>query len=270
MSRDPSNQADRADKYDLYQRSVQEPEVEVKFFRRVFRRMFGREPEVLREDFCGTAAVCCEWVKRRRRGRAMGVDLDPEPVDWCERNNLTRLTPAARERVKLCVDDVRKVRGPKADVVAAQNFSFFGFQTRPALRQYFRAARRNLAAEGLFVLDMLGGPELQTEGEEEVTRKDHFDYVWDQLRFDPISHYTAFAIHFRFPDGSEMHRAFAYEWRLWTLPEVRETLLEAGFSRVDVYWEGTDRSTGEGDGVFRLRRSAEPDPSWVAYLVAVA
>ena len=36
----------------------------------------------------------------------------------------------------------------------------------------------------------------------------------------------------------------------------RELLLEAGFREVEVYWEGTDEETGEGDGKFRVRRHA--------------
>ena len=54
--------ADGADRYALYLDSVQEPSHEVSFFKRAFKKEFGREPVVLREDFCGTAAVCYEWV----------------------------------------------------------------------------------------------------------------------------------------------------------------------------------------------------------------
>ena len=69
--------------------------------------------------------------------------------------------------------------------------------------------------------------------------------------------------------SSELRRAFTYDWRHWTIPEVREALLEAGFSRVDIYWEGTDRATGKGNDVYTVRKTAEPDPGWIAYLVAV-
>ena len=47
-------------------------------------------------------------------------------------------------------------------------------------------------------------------------------------------------IHFEFTNGSRLKRAFTYEWRLWTLPEIRELLGEAGFSRSTVYWEDRD------------------------------
>ena len=65
-----------ADKYDLYIRSVQSPDVEVTFFDRAYRAQYGRRPMILREDFCGTAAVCYDWVKSAPGRTAVGVDLD--------------------------------------------------------------------------------------------------------------------------------------------------------------------------------------------------
>ena len=56
-------------------------------------------------------------------------------------------------------------------------------------------------------------------------------------------------IHFKFPDGSKIKRAFSYTWRLWTAPELRDMLLDAGFRNVTVYWEGED-DNGEGNGEF--------------------
>ena len=76
-----------------------------------------------------------------------------------------------------------------------------------------------------------------------------------------------FHIHFRCADGSTLEEAVTYDWRLWTLPEVRELLLEAGFQRADVYWEGEKR--GRPSGVYRRRVSADPDPAWVAYVGGV-
>ena len=55
--------ARRADRYALYQKSVQSPEHEVAFFRRVYKATYGHLPTLLREDFCGAGAVACEWVR---------------------------------------------------------------------------------------------------------------------------------------------------------------------------------------------------------------
>lgn len=261
-------QAQLADKYDLYQRSVQEPEHEVAFFDRVYRSLYKRSPSVLREDFCGTFAVCCEWAKKRGR-TAIGVDLDPEPLDWGREHNLSKLSEEAQQRVKLVRDDVRLTSRTKAHVLAAQNFSFWIFKTREALREYFAAVRKNLAKDGMFVLDMMGGPECLEEDHEDARVYSKFVYIWEQARFDPITHEGRWYIHFRFKDGSELPRIFRYDWRMWTLPEVRELLAEAGFSQSFVYWEGTDPKTGEGDDNWRRREHAPSDPAWIAYVVAV-
>ena len=260
-------QAQKADKYQLYQQSVQEPSHEVEFFDRVYGSLIGGKPRVLREDFCGTFAVCCEWVKKRDR-KAVGVDLDPEPLAWGIEHNLVKVPASARSRLELVREDVRKVMSPKADVLAAQNFSFWGFKTRDELRGYFQAARQNIKRKGIMVLDMMGGGECFEQEHEDIREFRNFTYVWEQARFNPIDHEGLWAIHFRFPDGSKLERVFRYEWRMWTLPEVRELLLEAGFSEAHVYWEGSDKD-GEGDGVWRRRTKADSDPAWVAYIVAV-
>jgi hypothetical protein len=251
-----------ADRYDLYQRSVQSPDHEAWFFNRIYKKTFGRDAQVLREDFCGTAAVCCEWVNRKPKRIAYGVDLDPEPLEWGLENNVSRLPEAAQERITLVAKDSLKIHGPKADVIAAQNFSFQFFMTRPDLLRYFKSAYRNIDKKGLFFLDMLGGSEVLEEDHEEVKKFQGFNYIWEQKNFNPISHICNFAIHFEFPDGSKLENAFTYHWRLWTIPEVRELLAEAGFSRSEVYWEGED-------DVFRKRENAPSDPCWICYIVGV-
>ena len=67
--------------------------------------------------------------------------------------------------------------------------------------------------------------------------------------------------------GSKLKKAFTYHWRLWTLPELRDMLAEAGFSRVHVYWQGSDED-GEPDGDFTVVETAENDPAWIAYIVS--
>ena len=58
----PQFSAATADKHDLYQRSVQDPEIEIAFLQRVYRKTFGRTPLSLREDFCGTALFCALFL----------------------------------------------------------------------------------------------------------------------------------------------------------------------------------------------------------------
>lgn len=269
MTRATALARSKPDKYALYQRAVQQPEHEVAFFSRVFRQYFGRPALHLREDFCGTAAVSCAWARSHPERCAWGIDLDAEPLGWAAQHNLASLTPAQRARVVLLQQDVRQPSRPRVDLVAAQNFSFFTFQRRELLRDYFTQARRQLAREGLLVLDLMGGPELLREGHRETRRVGGFHYVWEQHRFDPITHRCQFSIHFRLAQGRWLHHAFRYDWRLWTIPEVRELLTEAGFARSEVYWEGTAGQTGQGNGIYRRCAHAASDAAWVAYVAGI-
>jgi hypothetical protein len=257
------------DKYELYRLSVQDPEHEVFVFNRFFKDQFGRAPQSLREDFCGTASICAEWVRNHPERSAVGVDLDPEPLAWGKAKYIDALTPAEKARVKLVQGNVLTAKTPKADVLAAQNFSFWVFKTREQVLEYFMAAHDALHDEGVMVMDMMGGAKCHEDEYEETRRVKGFTYVWEHAKFDPITHDALFHIHFRFPDGSKMEKAFTYEWRLWTLPEIRELLAEAGFSKSEVYWEDSDKETGEGNGKYRRRAKAEADPAWISYLVGV-
>jgi hypothetical protein len=72
-----------------------------------------------------------------------------------------------------------------------------------------------------------------------------------------------------------MRRAFSYHWRFWNLPELRDLLLEAGFERVETWFEQTEESDrqGLGNGSFVLDESGETSSdcaAWVAYLIAFA
>ncbi len=262
----PKYTAKTADKHDLYQQSVQCPEADVAFIRRVFHKRFGRYPTHLREDFCGTAWLACEWVKAHRDNEAVGVDLDRPTLDWGRKHNLSRLSDEQAARVELIHGDVMKARTGRVDVVAALNFSYFLFKELDALVTYFRKARGALRPEGMLLLDAYGGWEAQ-QLVEESTPNNGFTYVWDQDDYNPVTDEAVCHIHFRFPDGSRMRRAFTYHWRLWTMGGVRDALQAAGFRDVEVYWEGTD-ADGDGNGVFRRQHRAENSAGWIAYVVA--
>jgi hypothetical protein len=260
-------QAQQADKYELYEKAVQMPEVDAALVERLFRKRFGRPAHRMREDFCGTAIFACEWVRRSPGHRAWAIDLDAVPLRSGRRRHAASLTPAQAARLQLIQGDVLRVTHEPVDVTVAFNFSYFLFPTRDELRRYFESARAGLAREGLLLLDAYGGADAQRV-QFEPRKVDGFVYIWDQHAFDPISHAVTNYIHFQFRDGSRLHRAFRYDWRLWTLPEIRELLGEAGFRETEVYWEGTDRETLEGNGVFRRCRRAPHDPAWICYIAA--
>ncbi len=258
-----------ADKFELYQLAVQSPEHDLAFAARHFRRERGREPLHMREDFCGTALLCATWVKGRKDRTAEGFDLDENTLDWGREHNLAPIGDAAR-RVKLHARDVRERGDKPADIRLAQNFSYNIFKTRDDLRGYFRAAYEGLAKDGLFAIDTYGGTESTEEMDEERKIEGGFTYVWDQARYLPGTGAYTCHIHFRFRDGSEMKRAFTYEWRLWSMPELKELLVEAGFRDVRSYFEQSNDSD-EGSGIYKRDEtgaSCTNCAGWVAYLLA--
>jgi hypothetical protein len=258
--------AELADPHVLYEQSVQAVDFEVEFLATTFRKLRGRKAKLLREDFCGTANAACEWVRVAKSHRAIGVDFDASVLEWGRNHHVARLKRGAQERIELREANVLDVRTEPADILVAFNFSYWTFRDRASLRAYFEKVREALVSDGLFFLDAYGGYEAFEEQEEETEYED-FTYVWDQALYDPVTGDAVCHIHFRFPDGSKLKQAFSYHWRLWSLPEIREVLAEAGFSRSTVYWQGTDED-GEPSGDFYPVEHGEADPAWIAYIVA--
>ena len=259
--------ASKADAHTLYQQAVQCVEAEIDFVDETFTKLRRRKAKHLREDFCGTANTACEWVRRRRTNRAVAVDLDAGVQEWGRRHNVEPLGRAA-SRIELVNADVLDVDRGGMDVVLAMNFSYWILDTRTRMRRYFEKVRGALVEDGVFFLDAYGGYGAFREMKER-TENDGFTYIWDQAWYDPITGRQRCHIHFRFPDGSRIRDAFVYEWRLWTLPEIREILEEAGFHDVTVYWQGTDEETGEGNGEFTPAEHGEADPGWITYITAL-
>lgn len=255
-------------KYYYYENSVQCPEVDIKFFNEKYKEIQKRKPYIFREDFCGTGFLSSEWVKQSPRHKAIGIDLDLEPLTYGKNNHMAQLTPQQQERLIYLNKDVLAPGNPKADIVAALNFSYFIFKSRKQLLGYFKAIYKTLDSKGVFFLDLFGGPESMTLLEEETEHKD-FSYYWDCDYFNPISHECTFYIHFKVKGEKRKRRkVFTYNWRMWTIPELKDLLAEAGFKKVYTYWEGDD-DDGGGNGEFHKTQEGENCESWVAYLGAV-
>ena len=264
--KDTPTMAEQADIHELYEQAVQSVDSEVEFLDETFEQLRGRKAVSFREDFCGTASASCEWVRSAPDRTAIGVDNESSVLEWGRKHRVARLKKADRPRVELRLDDVRTVETPPVDIVGAFNFSYFLFKTRDELRAYFARVREALNPDGVFFLDAFGGCE-GVDIQKEKTKLDGFTYIWDQAHYEPVTGRIVCHIHFKFPDGSRIKRAFTYDWRLWTLPEIRELLLEAGFSSARVYWEGED-DDGEFNGEFSETATGLPDPAWVVYIVA--
>lgn len=94
-----------------------------------------------------------------------------------------------------------------------------------------------------------------------------YSYYWDQDCFDPITNEAQFYIHFKRRGEAKRQEVFSYDWRMWSIPELRDLLVEVGFSATYVYWEGSDKN-GEGNGIFTRAERGEECEAWVAYIVA--
>ena len=257
--------AEKADKHILYEKAVQCVEAEIDFIDQTYLDLRGRRAISLREDFCGTANTSCEWIRRRKDNTACCIDIDPDVLDWGRQHHIAKLKPQQAGRIHLINDDVLKARTPLVDVVLAMNFSYWYLKNRRAMKQYYKKVYSALADDGIFFLDAFGGYEAFREMEES-TKYNGFTYVWDQSRYNPITGDALMHIHFKFKDGSRLKKAFTYDWRQWTLPELTEMLSETGF-KATVYWEGEDED-GEANGVFSPAIEAPADAGWVAYIVA--
>ncbi|MCA9302755.1 MAG: class I SAM-dependent methyltransferase [Phycisphaerales bacterium] len=259
-------------KHELYQLAVQNVEAEIDFIDAEFERLRGRKAVLLREDFCGTGNSSTEWIRRRSTNRAIGLDIDQPTLDWGVEHHVEPLSADQQARIQLINRDVLEPGDASgADCVLAMNFSYWLFKTRDELRAYFRAVHESIGEDGVFFLDHYGGSESMAEQEEEKEIDEgpgkRFVYVWDQHKYNPITGEMVARIHFKFPDKTKIKTAFEYHWRLWTLPELRELLHEAGFKNVNVYWEGEDED-GEGDGVYTPTLEGAADPAFICYISA--
>lgn len=257
------------DKYAYYTWAVQSPKYEAQFLRNTYRTHRKKLPKILREDFCGTFALCCEWVKLSPDHQAIGVDFDPEPLDYGRSNRLSKLKKAQASQISLHEQDVTKAKLPPADLVCALNFSYFCLKQRKDMLRYFSRVYSSLRTDGVFILDCFGGSQCYEANMEETYHEEkEFSYFWDQENFNPIDQGAEFSIHFKRKREKRRNSVFHYDWRLWSPAELKDILADAGFSQTLVYWEGTTRK-GEGDGVFKPQKIGEECEAWVAYLVAL-
>lgn len=260
--------AAQADRHELYEEAVQDPENEVAMVQRNYKRIRKKSAMTLREDFCGTAVFSVQWAKTDPKRQAWGLDLDRPTLDWGIAQHVEAAGPEVASRVHLSCKNVLDGLPKKVDVCCAFNFSYWIFHQRVQVIEYFKAARRGLKKDGLFFLDAMGGTEVpQTDNN--AREEEGFVYRWEHVSFDALTNNLRCAIHFEFEDGSEIENAFFYDWRLWSLPEVKEMLLEAGFSAVRFLWEREDED-GDGTGRYFEPKRVDNEGLWWAYIVAEA
>lgn len=237
------------DRFDLYELCVQSPRHVSAFLRGVH----PGSPSVLREDFCGTAAVSRRWIldarRNEERARAVGVDIEPEVI--AKAAALGMRDQAGADLVLRCEDCLAAGVDDRdaCDVVFVGNFSIGYISTRDALVRYMKASRRRLErgnsgfGGGVMACDTYGGASAFKLGGFERRHpsrgREVIHYVWNHELANPTTSMVENSISFRVEvDGEiveEHPRAFVYRWRLWSIAELRDAMAEAGFARSHVY-----------------------------------
>ncbi len=254
-------------KYKFYEEAVQSHDNDIDFINTTYKKIVGEKPLTFREDFGGTAAMACDWVKQSEKHEAWGIDLDHEPQAYGVECHYSKLNEEQKTRMHYINGNVLDNYEFKTDTIAAFNFSYFIFKERKQLLEYFKKVRAGLNENGLFFMDIFGGTECYDVLEEE-TEYDDFHYYWDCDYFNPINNQVLYYIHFKDKeDKMKYERVFTYDWRQWSIQEIREILEEAGFSNSWLYWE-EDGDDGEGNGEFYPSEEEENCESWVCYIVA--
>lgn len=262
------------DPFDCYELCVQSPAHTVDFL----RAAHARDPVTLREDFCGSAAIARHWILSHRalsavRPLAIATDLDPAAL------SAARCRAAAAGIGDYQLSLVRadcfapSPPPPIADIVFAGNFSLGYAHDRAALLTYLRHARTSLPPGGLFAADAYGGPALHLRGGSTRTKLHPLDpallvySVWRREPIHPRTNLVTNTLSFRITRSgdliAEYPDAFTYRWRIWSLPELTDALLEAGFDTFQFH-DGLDFPSSPA-------RVAPPDalpPDWVVLLTA--
>lgn len=245
-------------RYDLYELAAQAPEAEARFLRAVH----GGAPETLGEDFAGPCGIARAWIRLDDHHRALCTDRDPEPLEHARERVTRDLGAEALRRIEFHAADVREARG-RCDVIASLNFAMGELHTRAELLTYLRHALARLHPRGILVCDTYAGPDALIPGSyEQRIDSPHgaIHYTWRQVEADPLTHRVRNAMDFRLPGGVRMREAFTYDWRLWTIPELRDAFREAGFPRTQVYTALAHAHTESGDPIVIPALDDAPDP----------
>lgn len=246
------NAAGELSTHDLYELCVQSPRHLVP----LVRAIHGGSCDVLGEDFAGTAALSHAWVAADASARAIAVDNDAEALAY----------RGDHERIEKIESDVLAVDAP-CDAIFVGNFSIGYWHTRSDLVAYLTHARERLASSTapdghdgspVFICDTYGGETAYLTGE---VHRDHWitegphkgkrvRYTWEQREADPLTGMVTDVCHFRVDQGGmielELYDAFVYRWRLWSVPELRDAMAEAGFTSTEIYDKTPDAMDEDG------------------------
>lgn len=263
------------DVFDCYELCVQSPRHVSAFL----YALHGGAPLVLREDFSGAAAASLRWIRDGlARGdadtRALAVDLDGAALERAR----AKAGSAAHALRLVRADCLETTDREPCDVAWVGNFSIGYLHTRADLMRYLRATRERLAlgnggfGGGVLALDTYGGAGAFKLGGLDRTHPgrghETIRYAWRHEEADALTGMVTNSISFRVEVAGEIvaeyPRAFVYRWRLWSIAELREAMLEAGFASTEVY---SDVRVAPGERPVPVR-AGELSEDWIVVVAA--
>lgn len=258
-------------RFDLYQLAVQSCDIQVRFL----RALHANEPQVLADDFSGPAGLARAWLTLNDRYAAVATDTDDIPLAHAFVRTAEDLGNATLRRLALQRASVLEAGG-HADIIAALNFAVCELPSRQQLVTYFRHAQFRLNSQGIIVIDTYAGPSAFDTGSYTQiieTPAGELTYQWEQRAADPMSGRVSNSIHITLPTGEHLEDLFVYDWRLWSVPEIREALREANFRHTEVHIDYGQALDGDGNPMPEaVAHDNEPsgvpgDEDLVAYVV---
>jgi SAM-dependent methyltransferase len=158
---------------------------ECRFVRSVIKRHVERARTML-DLGCGSARHAVEFAKS---GMSItGVDSSSGMIAQA-RNRLRNVPAEIRERITLAQDDVAIYRALQAYDAVVSLFHVVNYQTTDeALAGIFRAARRALRANGVFVFDFWYGSAVLAQGPERREKRVESDDLVIHRIAEPVLH----------------------------------------------------------------------------------
>ena len=216
---------EKVSKHDFYQKSVQSVKVENEFFKKIFRMIYNKLPYTLREDFCGTGLLASSWTNSSVENYSVGIDIDQEALDYGKEKNVTT------DRVRLINHNVLKEfdKNEKFDIICSLNYSHFLLTKRTELKTYFKNVFNNIS-RGILILDFFGGSHVY---ENHSFNKMEF-YQFSGKAINIMNSISKCSLNYKIKKN-KFKTMFTYEFRVYTIIEMREALEEVGFTKFKIY-----------------------------------
>ena len=271
------------DIHSLYELCAQNPPRDAKLLRAIHAdaTRTPRKSLTLAEDFCGTAALSRAWCDLSPNFSAVATDIHAPTLARAKQLS------ASYDRIKLIRADVRKVNDPADLIAVLNFSICELHARRDLVAYFKHARTRlakRKGGGGVLICDLYGGADSYQTGlldqtisppRDHPAAKDRILYSWEQRTADPLTARVVNAMHFdvtsgfgypagpRRADSAPQERtqprsasrpphqvfldAFVYDWRLWTIPELREAMHEAGFKHTSVYPRTAGATDPEGN-----------------------